>query len=931
MLNESENNNIIKMVQTLLLGDSGLPITPRTLKEKLTLVASLKSDWAKADHDKILDELIRRNSITSGDYNRLCNDLDHVRWYNQNRKAKRPYWQRYRDYIEASLPWSAVEKLDEITDDILSDLEDPLRHGKWDRRGLVVGHVQSGKTSNYTGLICKAADSGYKIIIVLAGLHNNLRAQTQARLDEGFLGYETSPAALTTEPGAIRTIGVGRLDSDPSLRPQWVTTRLESGDFKAKVAQNLGVTPEKRPWLFVVKKQKTVLTGLIKWLSEHVADTTDSDTGKPLISRLPLLMIDDEADNASVDTGDQAFDSNGVPDLEHQPKTINSSIRKILHLFNRKAYVGYTATPFANIFIHGKAATKNEGADLFPSSFIYNIEAPSNYIGPTMLFGTNMENGREGGLPLICVVDDHCDENPELGWIPNQHNKYHVPTFVSEQNFPLSLLKAIDSFLIGSAVKNLRGMENKHSSMLIHVTRFQNVQALIRDAVEKHIRVLNQKLQRNIGAEPILKRLKSLYEGEFHDCTQTINNKHVFDHMALPAWPLVENEIKKIVNETKIKAINGSVKDALDYADTIDPQRIIVIGGDKLARGLTLEGLITSYFLRSSNMYDTLMQMGRWFGYRDGYIDLCRLFTTEDLVEWFEHISDASQELRAEFNYMVQTGQTPLEYGLKVRSHPTLLVTSRVKMRKAKEMQLSFSGEISETVAFEINADVLKKNLKAFNEILLAGKDFLINPSIQINGAITNWNATLVRELSASDVIEFLNSYKTHEKSYKANSALLASFIKKMNKIGELENWNLAIMNGSSERTYSFQDREFNLIVRKEKKLSPDRYSIGRLISPKDELIDLSTEEWERALEHSREDQPEIERPSGKYARAAKHEISGSKAKGLIMIYLLDPSYYSMKNLGKAPIVGFGVSFPSSQSNIKVKYVVNVVGQDDYA
>ena len=232
--------------------------------------------------------------------------------------------------------------------------------------------MQSGKTGNYTGLICKAADAGYKIIIVLAGLHNNLRSQTQMRLDKGFLGYATGPCA-----GDITTIGVGEIDGDPAIRPNYVTNRTNNGDFSTSIARNLGISPEQRPWLFVVKKNRTVLTRLLQWVKNHVADTRDRETGRRLVTKLPLLLVDDEADHASVDTGEQVFDENGKPDEEHSPTAINRLVRQILNSFTRKAYVEYTATPFANIFIHERGRTREEGPDLFPSSFIVNLAAPS--------------------------------------------------------------------------------------------------------------------------------------------------------------------------------------------------------------------------------------------------------------------------------------------------------------------------------------------------------------------------------------------------------------------------------------------------------------------------------------------------------------------------------------------------------------------------
>src|SRR5690606_15645983 len=330
---------------------------------------------------------------------------------------------------------------DDSTDRILGLLEDPERTDPWDRRGLVVGHVQSGKTGNFTGLICKAADAGYKIIIVLAGMHNNLRSQTQMRLDEGFLGYETHP-----DPDKIRVIGVGNIDSGV-LRPNYVTNRTDNGDFSQNLAKVAGISPEQRPWLFVVKKNKTVLQRLHKWIHDHVSNTTDHETGRKIVTNLPLLVIDDEADHASVDTGEQGFDE-GVPDENYQPKAINSLIRQILHLFSRKAYIGYTATPFANIYIHEQAETKHEGKDLFPESFIINLAAPSNYIGPSRVFGVNEgENKRKDQLPIIHEVDDHNTDEGKAGWMPTNHKSGHKPYHESEFGIPLSLVQAIDSFI----------------------------------------------------------------------------------------------------------------------------------------------------------------------------------------------------------------------------------------------------------------------------------------------------------------------------------------------------------------------------------------------------------------------------------------------------------------------------------------------------
>jgi hypothetical protein len=401
---------VIKMTQELLLEiPDRSSITPAIIQDKITVVVNMyrtmQPEWGMdIDHNTVIDELIRRFSQWIGQDTTLHNEEGHVHWLIAARKKEWRYWQRYREWLERKLSFIAVDGIDQSTDSILGLLEDPQREGPWDRRGLVVGHVQSGKTGNYTGLICKAADAGYKIIIVLAGLHNNLRAQTQMRLDEGFLGYKTGPSVGDD----IRIIGVGEINSDPRIRPNFATNRSERGDFNTRIAQSFGITPEERPWLFVVKKNKTVLDRLLHWIRNRVANAKDPETNRKIVTHLPLLMIDDEADHASVDTGEQIFDAEGNPDREHEPTTINRLVRRILHSFSRSAYVGYTATPFANIFIHERGETGEEGPDLFPAGFIINLAAPSNYVGPARVFGLRTGDPQEKGLPLVREISDYA-------------------------------------------------------------------------------------------------------------------------------------------------------------------------------------------------------------------------------------------------------------------------------------------------------------------------------------------------------------------------------------------------------------------------------------------------------------------------------------------------------------------------------------------
>jgi hypothetical protein len=449
----SEDNkwSVVKIVQEMLLDEQDKSaITPALISQKIDMVLKIMPNKGEGlDRDSVTEELIRRFSIWVGKESSLVDMAGHIPWLTADVKKEWRYWRRYREWQEQKLPWSAVEALDETTDSILSMLEDPKRDGSWDRRGMVVGHVQSGKTGNYTGLICKAADAGYKIIIVLAGLHNNLRSQTQMRLDEGFLGYQTSP----TEGEENVSIGVGKIDPSPALRPQYVTNRTETGDFNTKFAKNLGVSPEQKPWLFVVKKNKTILQRLLKWLHKHVAETIDPETGRPLVTHLPLLIIDDEADHASVDTGENVVDDKGQPDLEHAPTAINKLIRQILHSFSRKVYVGYTATPFANIYIHEQGETNQEGPDLFPAAFITNLSAPSSYVGPSRVFGLAGENGRVGALDLVRPVSDHCSKDGKSGWMPVGHKSNYIPS----DDMPHSLIEAVQAFILACVIRQLRG------------------------------------------------------------------------------------------------------------------------------------------------------------------------------------------------------------------------------------------------------------------------------------------------------------------------------------------------------------------------------------------------------------------------------------------------------------------------------------------
>ena len=948
--NQKAFDSILSMAQNMLrlaAERAQSPVTPEMIEKELTKLAiMMEDDFALVDRDALVDELIRRSSRTVGQNATLSSGENHIPWLDAERKRGWTYWQRYSEYMETRIPWTALDALDVATDEVLSNLEDPIREGAWDRRGLVVGHVQSGKTGNYTGLICKAADAGYKIIIVLAGLHNNLRAQTQIRLDEGFLGFAT-----IADADELPAVGVGLIDNDASVRPNAATNRSDKGDFNTAVAAKMNISPEQRPWLFVVKKNKTVLERLLHWIRNRVANHIDPVTGRKLVTNLPILVIDDESDHGSVDTGEDVVDDFGNPDLEHQPKTINRLIRAILHHFARKAYVGYTATPFANIFIHERGETQEHGPDLFPSAFITNLSAPSNYVGPGRVFGSASSMPED--LPLVRTLSD--DEFQP--WMPSKsttspemkpHKNGHRPRWKGDDRVPDSLAEAIRSFVYACAIRKLRGDGAKHSSMLIHVTRFTSVQNEVFNQVASYVRDMKGRYTRGIELTSLEESMREEYEAAFLPGMRGIRDALVEGETLEDfSWTDIRDVLPDVLSDIRVREINGTAKDALDYAENdATGLKVIAIGGDKLARGLTLEGLCTSYFLRTARMYDTLMQMGRWFGYRDGYLDVCRLYTSQEMVEWFGHIADAAEELRQEFDNMVAAGATPKQFGLRVKSHSVLTVTSRAKMRNARAMQLTYSGDLLQTIVFPNRKDDITANFNATDRFISA-----LGPSNNLNQQHfvpegQKWNGHLWRDVSALSVISFLREYRTHAASFRIMSPLIADFIEEMNKDQELTNWTVALIGKDQPgREKSVGGASVKMLDRRRAAEHADRYSIKTLISPRDQTIDLTEAEWNAALELSqktwRNDQDRNEgkeppsEPRGPQIRhvlgngVVEAGIPARRERGLLMLYLLDPAGAEVPELADAhPVVAWAISFPSSTSERRVsnsRYIANSV------
>jgi hypothetical protein len=870
------------------------------------------------DPELLTREIEAQVTIFVGYGTALDDAMDHVPWLPQRRGEDIwHFWDRYRTYLldDKQYPPSVVRRIDELTDDVLSRLEDPNRTGPWDRRGMVVGQVQSGKTSNYAGLICKAADAGYRLIVVLAGSHNSLRSQTQLRLDEAFLGFDTQQERFFDQTN--RRIGVGRLPtSNRLLAVSSLTNSEEKGDFNLTVAKQVGFRIGSDPVLLVVKKNASILRNLVKWVTT-LHQEEHPETGRLVVPELPLLVIDDEADQASVNTKDVS--KARVEDEELDPTRINGLIRQLLHSFEQSAYVGYTATPFANIFIFNGEPSPTYGDDLFPRNFITRLPSPSNHVGPPEVFGIRSDPAagleQREGLPILRDVSD-AD-----AWMPEGHKKDWVPGAV-----PPSLKKAIHSFILACAVRAARGQGDQHNSMLIHVTRLVAVQEQVFEQISEEMETIRYRLRYGDGEapEPILGSLERLWHDDFVPTAAKFDGDDLVEVGWDEVWPYLPGAAGRI----EVTRINGTAKDALDYYDHPEGRFVIAVGGDKLSRGLTLEGLSVSYFLRASKMYDTLMQMGRWFGYRPGYIDVCRLFTTRELSSWYRDITAANEELLLLFDEMAAVGGTPEDFGLRVRKHPDgLLVTARAKMRNGKSMSLSFAGSVVETVGFPTNREVHESNLRSLQELL--GRQGQ-SPTAENDGNL------VARDVSGRDVADFLDTFKTYSGAHKAQGYLLARYIRDRLASGELEKWYVHVVGPAGQGPdHRIAGRPVRLTQRSglDDTSTKDVYRIRRLGSPSDEFADFDEQQRQDALDLTRSrwqasprsrdgsDPPGL--PNGPAIRATR-----SPRRGLLSVYLLDPA----RAFENAPdlafpsdfpaIPAFLVSFPDSEGAPAVEYVV---------
>lgn len=789
-------------------------------------------------------------------------------WVHNCEQTDWTYTRAYEEFLRGEgWPPQMIQSLSDVTTRILGHLQDPLSEGTaWSRRGLVIGHVQSGKTANYTSLIARAADTGYKFIIIIAGIHSNLRKQTQQRIDESFIGR-------SSDPEDRHSTGVGLTPGYP--HPATLTN--VNDDFNRNTAARSGwkINDFSKPIVLIIKKNVNTLTALHKWLKELNAEEGDR------ISDVPMLMIDDEADNASINTNKEELD----------PTKTNAMIRRILGLFAKSCYVGYTATPFANIFINPDAYDDDVREELFPRDFIYCLDAPTTYFGAEKVF-LNEETSRS----IVRQIDDAED------FIPYSHKR---DMLVPE--LPPSLYKALDEFIVARAIRNLRGQAGKHCSMMINLSRYVPVQNAVRDFLslrEKRIREAvraNYAMPEEVSSRNMYMRgLKQAFEAEYTDSGFS--------------WREVKASLDGVFDNLYLYVINSKSDEVLDYL-RYEKEGVgltaIAIGGLSLSRGLTIEGLTVSYMYRNTRMYDTLMQMGRWFGYRPGFEDLCRVHLSRDSINWYAHIAQDAEELTQQVKRMRRDGLSPRQFGLYVMSHPDcpLMITARNKMRGGEKVKFrqNFSGRMLESYIVSTDIDLNAKNfelVKSFWRDGFGGCEPASEADVDCS------KGTVFLGVPVERIEGFLIAFQSHNQ-FSDRKANIIDYLRALSD--QYPKGDVLLISpkggGATPYTLNGQRRVVEDLQGTAWKLNKDRVA-----SRGDEKLGLSAEQQTLALA--------LAKAGGGPPRPSDTHYREVRGKPLLMIHSLDPHGDARVS---GPIAAFGVSFPPGHYGTEIEVVANRV------
>lgn len=773
----------------------------------------------------------------------------HIPHCNPDTDSNQQYFGAFRRFLidERRWPKSTVGTLEETSLNLVRHLPKPDAASAFQSRGLVVGYIQSGKTANMAALIARAADEGYKLFIVLGGFWKDLRAQTQRRLDQEIVGESDNSA---DGPYVVH---------DPAM-PKWVrlTRSGMDGDFRSGPNDLNPQTPK----LAVIKKNMRI-ESLVRWLERSPVP----------LSELPAIIIDDEADQGSIDTNYGRVDDDGE---SIDPSATNRRIRELLRLLPKCVYIGFTATPFANVLID---ASMEE--DLYPRDFIATLPEPPGYFGPRKLFGLGMEpsdlspaSAQRPPLDLIRHIEE--DDLDELDSV-----------IASGGSCPAILSDSLLAFVLSSCGRMARG-QNSHFSMLVHNSHRTEPHRIFADTIKEELQLFKNAAARPKVFTEVMTRAYDMWEKDFRRVTKEQGDPDLTEYDFDTIWKFA----KSLTESIEVKVLNSHSDDELDY--TGHPKRYVVVGGNRLSRGLTLEGLSVSVFTRDPNQYDTLLQMGRWFGYRPHYHDLTRIYVGSQLAERFAELARVEEELRADLSKYAQQPDPPTPLQLKpvIRSHPTMAVTSRMKMGAGRTLYISFQNTIQQTVTFPVdNKSLLQKNIES-------ARAFISQLPKKGKKSFSDEGMHMWTDIPSDTVMEFLQAYEFSREARDVNRQNMVSYISRQNNRDELILWDIVVPRGNPKLEPFTWTKD--ILTRKIIRVPMTSKSIRVLSSPSD------IKNWQQA--------------TGRDLKDPK--------RGCMMLYLIDresdtggDTKFFHNSSDAEDILGLVLFFPESKSNETIEYV----------
>lgn len=889
------------------------------------------------------------------------------------------YRNRYMQYlIKIGRPAKYVDETKRSSLEILKKMGDPISESEFYVKGLVVGSVQSGKTANFNAVINSSIDSGYKLIIVLSGIMEDLRKQTQQRIEKEVVGYSKAGSGF---------LGVGKIQpfgelGDNNVSQIVIPTSIES-DFKKTIKEADFSLNNKN--ILVCKKNTGVLKNLILWLSDYLNENKEKHD-------IPFLIIDDEADNASLNNmGDRG---------KEYASTINGHIRALLGLFNRKTYLGYTATPFANVLQDkneapeskwlisyrekGETKTKEftQVPNLFPEDFIELLYPPSVYIGAKHFFETRIENIKKIEPLVPPPIRDHieCFPNRVVTETKQPTTNFGIGTRATKKDdpFPLfipeSLKEAIMCFIISTAIRLSRKEEmhesylrQPHNTMLIHISRYITWQNSTKELIVEYVDDLSSNLNNDLPNSP--NSIYSVFERTWYkyyayvmeNISTYLPDDYEDNFLTKKTFDDIKQLLVEAIRGLEVVAVNSVSGDTLSYPEKTE-KKYIAIGGNKLSRGFTLEGLTINYFTRNTNFADTLLQMGRWFGYRPGYLDCCKLFTTRNNIDKFDLTTTTIEELEYEFKDMNKLNKTPAEFILWIKSNPNVIRVTRASITKnTVERRIDYSGRIEQSTKFEISKSRIENAWNGFERLCA---------SIEWSTEIENFFSYKTDSRGLYEFLDLENSFTNFE------IPGAKEYIKLCNETGKLINWTIAIKRNlgaiykvNLKKNINPFNESMNLTIRRGPK--PNKQQMSRdsllldnifrasgksanLVSAGEDFSITLTPDQKLKAEEKFYQSKITEYISGglndheaiKKANRIKsipdkaYRRSMDEGEGVLMIYLIDPKSIFEPNQGEVdeelleyktrnnidmdtPLIGYALGFPHISEKIGGVYMTS--------